>query len=314
MDRESWTGDGLVFLVGHPRSGTTFLGRFLGAHPDVAYWEEPELLGSLRRVQETLVRLYRHLAVDAGLDTTPLFRISTREQVELSDDAQRQADELALSQTRELAHRMEKEFLSRAGKRLLLEKTPGQELSIEGLWDLLPEAKAIHIIRDPRDVASSTLRWIQREGWPPWLPPGDDPVAVMAGQWARQVAEGLEAAASERPLFTLRHEDLVASPLEITRALCQFLGIDWSPRLDDFLARGFDTGIDPKTVGVWRDDLTEAQVTAVVQQAGALMVTLGYLDDSERIEATARGSGRLVRASQRLFGGARADRRPPASS
>ena len=314
MDRDNWAGEALVFLLGHPRSGTTFLGRFLGAHPDVAYWEEPELLGSLRRIHETLVRLYRHLAVDAGLDTTPLFRVSTREQVELTTTKQEHADELAVRQTRDIAQRLQQEFQLRAGKPILLEKTPGQVLPVEGLRELLPQAKAIHIIRDPRDVASSLLRWIQREGWPPWLPAGDDPVAVMAGQWAVQVRDGLRAADESTSMFTLRHEDLVATPVEVGHELCQFLGIDWSPRLDEFLERGFDTGIDPKTVGVWRDELTDAQVATVVGGAGELMVALGYLDESGRAAAVSRGGRRLARASQKLFGAARADRRPPATS
>jgi hypothetical protein len=314
VDRENWAGQGLVVLMGHPRSGTTFLGRFLGAHPEVAYWEEPELLGSMGRIHDTLVRLYRHLAVDAGLDTTPLFRVSTREQVDLTDEKREAADRLALSQTREVAHRMQDEFLRRAGKRILLEKTPGQTLPIDQLRELLPSAKVIHIIRDPRDVASSTLRWIQREGWPPWLAAADDPLAVMADQWVEQVQDGLDAATGNQPMFTLRHEDLVASPAGLSQELCQFLGIRWSSRLDDFLARGFDTGIDPTTVGVWRDELTDAQVATVTERAGELMLALGYLDERERTTATERGSRRLARASQRLFGVARAERRPPAAS
>jgi hypothetical protein len=303
-----------VFLVGHPRSGTTFLGRFLGAHPEIAYWEEPELLGSLRRIQETLVRLYRHLAIDAGLDTTPLFRVSTRDQIELTAAKQAQADKLALRDSREIGYRLQQEFLQRAEKRILLEKTPGQVLPVEGLRELLPAAKAIHIIRDPRDVASSTLRWIEREGWPPWLPAGDDPVAVMASQWVQQVGDGLRAADGTATMFTLRHEDLAATPLEVTKELCTFLGIEWSERLDDFLTRGFDTGIDPKTVGVWRDELSDAQVATVAGRAGDLMVTLGYLDESERAAAAHRAPRRLVRASKKLFGAPRADRRPPATS
>jgi hypothetical protein len=314
VDRENWAGQGLVVLFGHPRSGTTFLGRFLGAHPDVAYWEEPELLGSLGRVHETLVRLYRHIAVDAGLDTTPLSRISTREQVELTEDQREAADRLALGQTRHIARQLHDEFLRQAGKRVLLEKTPGQTLPVDAFRELLPRAKAIHLIRDPRDVASSTLRWIEREGWPPWLAAGDDPVAVVADQWVEQVQAGLEAAGEDHAMFTLRHEDLVERPLDVTQELCQFLGIGWSPRFDDFLTRGFDTGIDPKTVGVWRDDLTDVQVATVTERAGDLMLVLGYLDEKERVAATQRGSRRLARASQRLFGATRAERRPPAAS
>jgi hypothetical protein len=115
-------------------------------------------------------------------------------------------------------------------------------------------------------------------------------------------------------MFTLRHEDLVAAPVELDRDLCQFMAIEWSDRLDDFLVRGFDTGIDPKTVGVWRDDLTDVQVAAVVDRAGELMQELGYLDEKERAATGGRGSRRLTRASQRLLGAVRTERRPPAAS
>jgi hypothetical protein len=114
-------------------------------------------------------------------------------------------------------------------------------------------------------------------------------------------------------MFTLRHEDLVAAPDEYAQNLCAFLGVEWSSRLDEFLERGFDTGVDPKTVGVWRDDLADKQVATVIDRAGELMQTVGYLDANEA-SGRRRGSRRFARPSPRLSGTTRAERRPPAAS
>lgn len=304
---DGWAGEGLWFLVGHPRSGTTFLGRLLGSHPRLAYWEEPDLLESALDMHHTFSRLYRHLAVDAGLDTVKLYRVSTRDQIEVSEAETKEADEKATRQVRRDVHHLQQEFLSRAGKSILLEKSPGQVLLLDSVRALFPQAKFIHIIRDPRDVASSTLRWIEREGWPPWLGAGDDPVAVVAQQWVNQVGGGLAAAAGNPAVFTLRHEDLVGSTTATLNALCEFLGLEWSTRFDAFLDHGMDTGLDPGTVGVWRNELTDAEVAAVVVPAAELMASLGYAPEDRG--ATPPERQRWFTAARKLFGARKVERR-----
>jgi Sulfotransferase family len=274
----SWAGDGLVFLVGHPRSGTTFLGRLLGAHPEVAYWEEPELLRSLLRMEDTLRRLQRHAALDAGLDTIPLTVISTRDQLVLDDVAMQAADARSLGQARGVARGLVAQFCLQAAKPILVEKTPFQVLDVADLARFLPEAKVIHIIRDPRDVAASTLRWIEAAGWPPWLAEADDPVAAVAGQWNDYVTAGLVAAEGPVANFTLLHEQLLFDTAATVGQLMEFLDVEWSPRLDAFLADGFERGIDSSTSGGWRDQLSDEQAALVDELCGELMMRLGYLD------------------------------------
>ena len=170
------------------------------------------------------------------------------------------------------------QFRLQAAKPILVEKTPFQVLDVADLARFLPDAKVVHIIRDPRDVAASTLRWIEAFGWPPWLAEAADPVAAVARQWNDYVTAGLVAAEGPVATFTLRHEQLLFDAAATVGQLMEFLAVDWSPRLDAFLVHGFERGIDLSTSGGWRSQLSDEQADVVVELNGPLMFSLGYLD------------------------------------
>jgi hypothetical protein len=301
---ESWAGRDLVFLVGHPRSGTTFLGRLLGSHPDIGYWEEADLLRFAIWYATELTRLHHHLRVDATMDPLALSHQSTRDQLELAQDEQHQANLAAMDDMRFALRRLQLAFNEQSGKRLLLEKTPTAVVEIQHLDVLLPDARVIHIMRDPRDIAASTVAWMQRTGWPDWLGELDeDPVRATALQWKEMVGQGLSGAArigAER-VITVRHEDVIADARREVERLLGFLGLSWSPRLDDFLRTGHGAGLDKETVGRWRERLTPEQVDTVVQEVGPMMDELGY-GEGDGKGATRRGWRPRRRARRRSTG------------
>jgi len=134
--------DGLtapVFVCGFPRSGTTMTDQILGAHPDVAILEElptlsPVLEGLVREVpqgNDALDKL-RHLKPDRLPAVRQAYRASVMSMLEAKD-----------------RRRYEK------GELIVVDKMPlllGQAAAISRL---LPEARFIVVIRDPRDVCFS---------------------------------------------------------------------------------------------------------------------------------------------------------------
>ena len=119
--------------------------------------------------------------------------------------------------------------LESAGRSYFLDKQTWSILWAEEILDLLPSARLVHIVRDPRDVAASTatMRWGPSD-------PG------QAARWTASVlARWAEVRAVVPPerVLEVRLEDLAAEPEAVLRQSCAFLGLDWHDAL-----LGFDWG------------------------------------------------------------------------
>ncbi len=116
-----------IIILGAPRSGTTFLGDILGVHRDLAYLVEP--------------RLVWRYGNDAKSDM--LRREDAREEV-----------------CRHIRGSFAN-FVRRAGRRRLLEKTPSNSLRPAFVDAVFPDCLFIHIMRSPIDSVLSIRRlWL----------------------------------------------------------------------------------------------------------------------------------------------------------
>jgi len=116
-----------VFIVGMPRSGTSLCEQILAAHADVYGAGERTALG------RTFAELGGH-APDAAA------RVAALDAATLDDAAQNY-----LSALHALA----------PGKSRIVDKMPGNELYLGLAGLMLPGAKIIHCVRDPRDIGLS---------------------------------------------------------------------------------------------------------------------------------------------------------------
>lgn len=106
-----------------------------------------------------------------------------------------------------------------AGKRYIIEKTPGHIHRLEAIRRHVPNARLVIMVRDGRDVTASLARRYHGN---------------FERGLARWVADtGIAVAEQGRPdVFVLRYEDLVGGPEAMLRRLCSFLGL---PYLDGLL-------------------------------------------------------------------------------
>jgi hypothetical protein len=165
---------------------------------------------------------------------------------------------------------------------------------------------AIYILRDPRDVAISYSRHLDR--------PIDETIAIMAdveaatGGTDEKVYERLSSWSAHvhfwtrRPhpeLHVMRYEDMVAAPRQAFGGLIRFLGgdppedrLERAVRFSDFAvlqaqerARGFieqparSSGpfFRSGQVGQWQAVLTRAQAARIERDHGEVMRRFGYL-------------------------------------
>jgi len=244
-----------VFVVGCPRSGTTFLAGVLGEQPGL---------------------------IDLG-EASPV-KAAIPELAQLSEEDAAARLRLILARIRRLglvAHLRG------------VEQTPEMCFVLGAALQAHPEARAVHMLRDGRDVVCSLLE----RGWLKASRPGRDEVGQPHGAHARfwveperreEFASASEAAraawawrvhvtaalgaASRNPERTLelRYEQLTTDPGASAELLAGHLGLD--PQL---LAASLAAARD-RSVGRWRRDLTPEQLEEVEREAGPLLRELGY--------------------------------------
>ncbi|MDB5357297.1 MAG: Sulfotransferase [Phycisphaerales bacterium] len=200
----------LALLGGHPRSGTTLLEQVLDSHPQVV------------SAEETAIFFETYLSLKRGFQPNALM-------FSVLDSA----TPAALRQARESYFRSVEMFLGEpVGDRLLVDKNPSLTGLVPGLVRVLPEAKFLVALRDPRDVCLSCFMqplplnevssiFLTLDG------AADEYVSLM-GFW-RAMSPRLT-----NPHLEVRYEDLVNDLGSISRMVLEFLGLPWDERVMKF--------------------------------------------------------------------------------
>jgi hypothetical protein len=193
----------------------------------------------------------------------------------------------------------------RAGKTLSGEKTPDYCRKMPVLHRLFPSARFLHIVRDGRDTALSTLRWAAKGKGPGrWSLWQKDPLGTCALWWCWQVGAARRdgAALGGETYREVRYEALVADPETELRGICAFLGISYDPRMPRFHegktrdARGRSAKsawLGP-TPGLrnWRTEMGDEDGAVFDALAGELLDKTGYerktYAASQRVDARVR--------------------------
>ena len=177
---------------------------------------------------------------------------------------------------------------SKAGKRLSGEKTPDFCRTIPVLHRLFPHARFVHIIRDGRNTALSTLDWAVKKGPAKWGLWGRDPVAVCALWWHRQAGTGIQEGRKLGPAayHEIHYEKLVEDPVRQLQQVANFLDIPDAREMAEFHKGRTSNNPNlsaksawlPATPGLrdWREQLPPEDVSLFEAISGELLSELGY--------------------------------------
>jgi hypothetical protein len=260
-----------VFLLGAPRSGTTWLQIMLSKHPEISTCQETHLFSGYL---SSLQRSWRHHENDrrgVGLQAA----ISRDRFIALQRD-------FALS------------VLDAIGDTaIILEKTPAHIAALDNIREVLPEARFIHIIRDPRSVAAS-LAAAGKDWGRSWA---STSAVHNARRWVANVSEGIRLRREDpETYFEVRYEDLLDSTAPNLRRLYTWLGMDPSDDLCESIAEqtqiknlqqatstaAWDLAKEPQgffrkgKADGWKEDLSRREIAFVEAIAGPLMEQLQY--------------------------------------
>lgn len=211
-----------LFIVGSPRSGTTFFRSVLNAHPSIALTSEARIFALLKQFFE--VDCERpDLLGDAAREPLRAFGRRTlgawierfyREELQLrapiwGDKHPAYADPTVLS-----------------GRTGSIERLPRSGSCLSLIRELLPNARFIHIHRDPRHVANSLMH--KR-----WIGSLEDGLRV----WGQYVGE-IDAFFAQTPpalTATVAYREVIEQPETTATKLGAFLGLDDPSPISDFL-------------------------------------------------------------------------------
>lgn len=257
-----------IFIVGAPRSGTTWLHQLLAVHPQVSTSGESHVFC------EGFDTLFSNHA-----DTDPHMNLSTWvSRAELLDLTRHFVDSLFTT----VRDRV------RPAATHVLDKTPNHHPHARLLADVYPDAAFVHIIRDGRDMASSAhALW---SGWGAEYRGLGDAAAIWAG-----AITDIRTHLSGLRYHEVRYEDLVADPVRHLAAVLDVVGLPHDPAfLEAAVAFGHAPinvrPSDARTGARKWGNLDPDAARAVAAAAGDVLVELGYVTAQERDAALAHRS------------------------
>ncbi|HVT76367.1 MAG TPA: sulfotransferase, partial [Acidimicrobiales bacterium] len=253
----------LAFVVGAPRSGTTWLQQLLYVHPDVATGGESHLFC------EGLPALFANFEHPNGMSHLSTWVARP----ELVTAARAFCDHVFETQR----------AATRPDARMVLEKTPNHRLQAALQAALYPDAHYVHIIRDGRDATAS-----QRELWGATDAEFAD-ADRSAAAWAASVRD-VRAHFGSLAYLELRYEDVVADTPGALARIFDHLGLASDDALcaaaAEFGRAPVHTSPQSPGVGVRKHAGDALAERAVAVAAGDLLVELGYAT-AEEVRAAA---------------------------
>lgn len=268
-----------IFIIGAPRSGTSWLQLMIGAHPNVS-----------TSVELTLYNKYIGPWIDAWKE----------EYANIEDDRWTQG--LPYLLTKEDLYDFLREFVVKVYGRVhaanpktthILDKHPGYSMYVEDINELLPNSKFIHLIRDGRDVVVSMVAARKSMGF------GTATVVDSSAEWKRHVRAAQKAKKFHDRYLEVRYEDLKSIGLVTLKSVFDFCELPASNQyvekiitlhqFERMKARRQTAAKEVKAkadhyrkgkVGSWQYELGPIQKYLFHKIAGDLLYELGYADHS----------------------------------
>ena len=265
-----------LFIIGSPRSGTTWLQLMLGAHPQVCATTE--------------LRLFNKYV-------SPWMEAWKGESL-LNEEGKHYLG-LPVLWTEAEFHRLLRGFLEQAYNKVfaakphathVLDKHPDYSAFVEDIHFFIPQARFIHVIRDGRDVAVSLaaagrqMGWFARKALPDY-----------GAFWKGEVLAARKARDYKGCYLEVRYEELLAAPAAVLAAVLRFCELSAS---DEWVAQAVEkhrfenlkrlrptpeAGVKAPEghyrqgeAGGWRREFTGLERYLFDQVAGDLLRELGY--------------------------------------
>lgn len=305
-----------LFIVGHYKSGSTWLMRMLATHPQVRMLNETHLfqiVESASSFEQTRRELMEFLP-GSIFQSTAAFRFWTRSQLRrlvydrryrfcehrpyphrylpvrkrnrmlrLMEDATSPEQLCQIFLTTYASHLGNPEFLA--------EKSPDHIFNVPLIRRTFPDARLLAVYRDVRDVIGSARAFTGRDVV--WNLASARTVEEEVHNWKHAI-ELQNEYVSDGSLLAVRYEDLLISPQEQLRKVFEYCQLDSGSdvisscvnsntfkKMSGGRSRGQENArafFRKGVAGDWKNTLTSDECETVQRIAGELLATLQYSD------------------------------------
>lgn len=282
----------LVFVVGMPKSGTTWVQTLIDSHPqaickgeshfvDIFYLELSRQLNQYNKAVTQQGGIVAHLKGYGGHVDTLSYQMEDANYLLV----------IAIAM-------MFSKWLGKEGVSVLGEKTPDNIGYMPLLAAIFPNAKFIHVIRDPRDCAISSwfFQTSNLDRNKALKQTFEEHVLAFARFWDHNIGQGRKAGIElDQRYIELFYEDLASNLDAQIRKAAYFLDLDTSAGTIDQCAKcstferqsgGRKPGHEDRKsfvrkgiAGDWKNHLSDELNNEFLSIAGSNMRRFGYLRD-----------------------------------
>ena len=215
----------IIFLVGCPRSGTTFLQSLLAAHSQIYSPPESKFFQYLVPEFEDQPRRYQYGLISRRLSSRmkAFFADELHRPELLSRLSKLPVRSLYTHQFMQVLHALKRE----AGKNILLEKTPEHINHIDDIEKYVRGAKFIHLVRQGTDVIASLYEVTRKH--PEWWG-GEWPLDWCIYRW-NQAIEMTQKHLYKPNHIAIGYESLVENSHRSLQNICDFIGIKFEEQM-----------------------------------------------------------------------------------
>ncbi len=312
-----------IFVVGCPRSGTTWLTKMLEKHPltissqeeshtysliyePFSYLQKMKLNKRLKR-WEWIIKYYGLIPIFTGITEDDLWKgiirahqlwkrksklglsclIEKNELEELIKSVRKEPYD-NLTKAKLLIDRIFTLYFEKQGgdySNYFLEKTPFHIKYVDIILELYPEAKAIEIVRDGRDVCASWQAFALKERW------ARKSTLQITKIWNKCIALGNKCYKNpslKDRIYRIRYEDLRNDTQNELGKVFDFIGLSFDEftiksivealNINNIKEKGKGKLINKGIIGNWKTSLTKADIAVWKENEEAKnnLISLGY--------------------------------------
>lgn len=277
-----------IFILGVPRSGTTLLRLLLNAHSQIAICGEIHFFDQVKEIEKRLPELNNDNLDEFFnyLNNTYSLQKLTRKDELFKNVKELLKKEKKATYEKFYSYLME-EYARLDNKKIIGEKTPQNIRYVNDILKMFPNAKIIHIIRDPRAAIASMLKvdWTA------------DDVIINTLKWKIDILFAEDYKKKSLNFKEVYYEKVIEKPEETLKDLCSFIGVEYEDTILEFhkTAKQY-IGNQPEKVNTfkplssaslskWKEELSEEQIYIIEKLAGSYLEKIGYKKSKIKLKA-----------------------------